>query len=132
MRFEGGGIIYFEVDETILETKVFRLILQPMLENCFEHGMRIEKQHLLIKVKIFDQGDYIHFAVVDNGRGMSREEISELYMKINNKESKNIGLTNLNRRLLLHYGKESALKIQSKEGQGTIISFKVPKQNSNK
>ena len=127
-RFHNRGITYFEIDETILSCQVFRLLLQPMLENCFMHGMGAEQGHMVVKIKAFDRGDQISFAVVDNGVGMERREVEELYRKINDKKSRNIGLTNLNRRLILHYGERSRLRIQSRKGKGTIIQFWVPKR----
>lgn len=129
IRFRNKGITYFEIDDSILDCKVFRLLLQPMLENCFEHGVRGAEEHLLIKIKAYDRGENISFAVLDNGNGMSRDEVKELYEKINSRTSKNIGLTNLNRRLILHYGEDSHLMIQSRKEKGTIISFRIPKQS---
>ena len=129
IRFGGNVITYFEVDETIYECKVFRLMLQPVLENCFEHGINNEEGKIHVKVKIFDRGDEITVFVVDNGRGITGDELKKLYEKINNKDSRNIGLTNLNRRLILRYGEDHALKIRSKAGFGTEVSFSVPKND---
>lgn len=131
VRFGKKAITYFEVDETILNCEVFRLLLQPMVENCFEHGMRSKEESIVIKLKIYDKGSEIYFAVLDDGKGMNKEELQDLLEKINNKTSKNIGLTNLNRRLILHYGKESALHIQSRKGRGTVIHFTIPKNDKN-
>lgn len=127
IRFGGNVITYFEVDESVNDNMVFRLILQPVLENCFEHGIRSDDGRIHVKVKIFDRENYIQFFVVDNGRGISRQELSVLYEKINDEKSRNIGLTNINRRLILRYGKDYALKIRSKEGYGTEVSFVIPK-----
>lgn len=127
VRFGKNAITYFEVDESVLGEEVFRLLLQPMVENCFEHGMRSDEEPIVIKLKIFDKGDYIYFAVLDDGKGMDKKEVEELTERINNKTSRNIGLTNLNRRLILHYGKVSALYIQSRINRGMIIHFIIPK-----
>ncbi len=130
-RFNNRIITYFDISDTVLDHKVFRLLLQPVLENCFEHGISPDQEKILIKVKIFDKGDHIAFFVVDNGVGISREGIEQIYRKINNRASKNIGLTNLNRRLILHYGSEYGLRIRSKEGLGTEVSFVIPKESKN-
>lgn len=127
VRFGKNAITYFEVDESILNCEVFRLLLQPMVENCFEHGMRSDEEPIVIKLKIFDKGKYIYFAVLDDGKGMDKKEVEKLIDRINNKTSRNIGLTNLNRRLILHYGRESALHIQSRENRGMVIHFTIPK-----
>ncbi|WMJ87262.1 sensor histidine kinase [Anaerocolumna sp. MB42-C2] len=130
IRFNHILITYFEIDDEILEHKVFRLMLQPMVENSVNHGMKSTDQHCYIKIKGFIRNDVINIAVIDNGCGMTKEEIAELYIKINDPSSKNIGLTNLNRRLLLHYGDTSKLHIRSKKNLGTGIYFKIPIQNA--
>jgi two-component system sensor histidine kinase YesM len=68
----------------------------------------------------------MRFDVIDNGVGMTKATLKELKMKINDPQSKNIGLTNLNRRLILHYGDSSSLHISSKKDMGTVISFTIP------
>ncbi len=60
---------------------------------------------------------------------MTRQEVNELYEKIHNADSQNIGLTNVNRRLIMRYGKEASLQIQSKKGVGTCISFLIPEKH---
>ncbi|MCR5033062.1 MAG: histidine kinase [Lachnospiraceae bacterium] len=127
VRFNNNVITYFDVDDSVLDQKVFRLLLQPVLENCFEHGIEPGQEKILTKIKIFDRGDTIYFAVVDNGVGISKEDIQKLYERINSHTARNIGLTNLNRRLILHYGPEYGLRIRSKLGLGTEISFVIPK-----
>lgn len=127
VRFGKNAITYFEVDECILNCEVFRLLLQPMVENCFEHGMRSDEEPIVIKLKIFDKKKYIYFAVLDDGKGMDKKDVEKLINRINNKTSRNIGLTNLNRRLILHYGQGSALRIQSRENRGMVIHFTIPK-----
>lgn len=127
VRFNNRGIIYFEVDESTLEMHVFRLMLQPVLENCFSHGMRPDEGRILIKVKIYDRGDHLFVSVTDNGRGMKREDLAELVEQIGSASARSIGLVNLNRRLILHYGEESALHILSRENEGTVIYSRIPK-----
>lgn len=127
VRFGRKAITYFEVDDEVMGCEVFRLLLQPMVENCFEHGLKSDEEGIVIKLKIYDKDSSIYFAVLDNGKGMGKKEVDELLEKINAKTSKNIGLTNLNRRLILHYGKNSALKIQSRKNRGTVIHFTIPK-----
>ena len=57
---------------------------------------------------------------------MDEEQLRKLREQVAGSQSKSIGLANLNRRLLLYYGEESQLKIQSAVGEGTVISFSIP------
>lgn len=127
VRFSGRGITYFEIDPSVLDLQVFRLMLQPMVENSFEHGMHSDGRNLVIKIKIFDRGDDLSFAVVDNGRGMDREHLLKLRTNLSDPSVRNIGLINLNRRLQLYYGEKSGLMICSRKDVGTVISFRIPK-----
>lgn len=126
VRFNNNIITYYEIDDSLLGCSVFRLMLQPIIENCVQHGIRATKERCFIKIKIMKKGEYARINVIDNGIGMTREILMELRIKINDPSSKNIGLTNLNHRLILHYGETSKLRILSKKDMGTSISFKIP------
>lgn len=127
-RFGESFIVYYEVDENALKGQVFKLMLQPLVENSILHGVRNLGRTGYIKVKILRRGADLICSVTDNGRGFSRERIRELYEHIHDEQSESIGLTNVNRRLKLTYGESSELRIRSKEGMGTDILFRIPWQ----
>jgi two-component system, sensor histidine kinase YesM len=110
----------------MLEFSVFRLMLQPIIENSVSHGIRSSSERCCIKIKVRRKKEDIGIDIIDNGCGMTRKTLEELKLKINDAKSKNIGLTNLNRRLILQYGEYSGLHILSKKDMGTAISFKIP------
>ncbi len=70
--------------------------------------------------------NHLIVSVIDTGVGMDRQAITALYKRIDNPDSDNIGLTNVNSRLVMKYGPEAHLKINSKKGMGTCISFRIP------
>ena len=61
---------------------------------------------------------------------MTKQEIRKLLRQIHDESSRSIGLTNLNRRLLLYNGPESELRIRSEVGKGTEISFWIPEKQT--
>lgn len=129
-RLGEGFLVYYEVDEDCMEQYINRLLLQPILENSILHGIRTSRRKGYIKIRIFLRNGRMYFSVLDNGIGMKKEELKTLRERIQNENSQNIGLTNVNRRLILQYGKESELKIVSKEGWGSCISFQIKITNS--
>lgn len=131
-RFGSKFIIYYEIDDEAVNTQVFKLMLQPVVENSILHGVRNISRQGYIKVKVQLKNDELYCTVLDNGEGMNKAQIEALYQKIEDENSESIGLTNVNRRLILTYGSGSALKIQSKEGRGTIVSFKIPCEQQSK
>lgn len=125
-RFGELFVIYYEIEPGLEQMPVMRLILQPMIENSIDHGIRPLRRLGFIKLKIDSKDGRVRFVVIDTGVGMSRKEVHTLYERIFDSNSRNIGLTNVNRRLILRYGEKSALHIQSHQGMGTCISFSIP------
>lgn len=126
VRFNNNIVTYFEMDNSLMEYSVFRLMLQPVVENCVQHGLRSSSERCCIKIKLRRKENFIRVEIIDNGSGMTKDTLTELRIKINDVKSKNIGLTNLNRRLILHYGEDRGLKILSKKEMGTLVSFMIP------
>ncbi len=126
LRLGEQFIIYYEIEEKLLDLTVFRLMLQPLIENSIQHGITDPDTPVYIKVRVYKRLEYVYFIVIDNGVGLSRKDIDFLNKRIFDETSENIGLTNINRRLLLKYGTDSALHILSKKNYGTCISFKIP------
>lgn len=125
-RFGDRFIIYYEVEEEAACAKVFRLFLQPLVENSLSHGIRNVDRKGYIRIAIRKRENKIQCRVTDTGAGMEKAEVEALYERMRNEKSRGIGLTNLYRRLLLHYGEGSALHIRSQKGMGTSVSFEIP------
>lgn len=125
-RLGEGFLVYYEVEDDWMEARMLRLLLQPLLENSILHGIRESRRRGYIKVRIYPKNGWMMFAVVDNGVGMTREGLQELQKRLLDENSRNIGLINVNRRLMLRYGNESMLKIRTKAGEGTCVRFRIP------
>lgn len=128
IRFGDRFIIYYEVDEELRNFQVFRLMLQPLVENSILHGIRNKEGRGYIKLQIFKRKERIHFRVVDNGVGMSKEELEQLRQSIRGVNIHHIGLANVNSRLELYYGEEAGIRIRSKMGMGCVMEFSIPQQ----
>ena len=125
-RFGGRFVLYYEVEDELLDCEVFRLMLQPLVENCMLHGLNGLSERGYIWVRAEREGENLCISVKDNGAGMQPEELDALRRQIQDANSRSIGLTNLNRRLLLRYGDDSALRITSAPGEGTEVAFSIP------
>lgn len=126
-RFGEKISVEYFVEEAAYSCIVPNFLLQPVIENAIIHGLepKIEKGKVIIR--IFIAKERLNVLVEDNGVGMSKEEIQELYQQCKNQNTKqSIGLKNVYRRLLLCYGEESMLHIESEKGKGTRISFSIP------
>lgn len=126
-RFGDKISVLYDVDEQAYPCQVPNFILQPLIENAIIHGLepKLEKGMLCVRIKL--EKDAVVFSIADDGVGMSREEIRELYEKCEmNETNQNIGLKNVYRRLILCYGESSRLHIESEKHRGTKINFILP------
>lgn len=124
-RFGDRFIIYYEVDDDVQDAEVFRMMLQPVVENSLLHALRGHERGYM-KVRAKRIGDNVDIRVIDNGDGMTREELLALRKRIADRNTRSIGLTNLDRRLQLRYPGLGGLRICSIKNFGTSVSFQIP------
>lgn len=128
-RFEESLTYSITTKDDVLENIMPKFILQPLIENALEHGF-IAGQMLVIQIQVTERAGVMEIVIEDNGRGMSVSQLRELKRKLEmehtiNKED-SFGLTNVNGRLVLHFGNEFRLQIASMEGSGTVITINIP------
>lgn len=106
-----------------------RLILQPLLENAFEHGLKnVMEPELLITFE--KQGNIWLVQVEDNGAEFQEAELAALQQKLESTDSKleTTALVNIHRRLRYHFGPQSGLKIARTPGGGMKVQLYIVKE----
>jgi len=125
-----------EADEEILNYKIIKLVLQPLVENAIYHGIKNKRGrgHLKVSANFTDdKKSSIMFTVTDDGAGFTQERLAQVNDELENatldaeKLTSVYGLYNVNKKLKLYYGKETeGLVIQSEHNKGSCISFVIP------
>lgn len=141
VRFSGGINYFKNIDERVLDVKVPSMILQPIVENSINYGIRDIEYKGEICLNVQQGKDTIDIIVTDNGVGIEEkliEQIMEekLYQedsvgdRVLTKDSNGIGLGNVIKRLRLYYNQEGLFHISS-EGRylGTTVTIHIPKSN---
>ena len=125
--------VEYEVDEKILECKILKFLLQPIVENSIIHGLCDKKGMGIIVISANDtKEDQIEISVMDNGIGMSQERLEQIMM--NEAGSRpvskysSIGLLNVSDRIKLTYGEHYGLEISSVENKYTKVMVTIPKR----
>lgn len=113
-----------DVDEELLGFEVPRLILQPLVENAFAHGLPGVAEPK-IRIEISDHGSAISLRVCDNGRGFCESERLKPMDGI--AYHKGIGLANVSERLKTYYGDEGYLRTLRTQDGWTVIAMRIPK-----
>lgn len=115
------------------EIEIPPLILQPLVENSIFHGLDgKEEGPMLITIRTEARGDdEVFVEIEDDGAGIPQQKMEDLQNKLKEPEESGgrIGLRNVHDRLRLTYGNDSGLSIESKEGEGTRITFSIPRGN---
>ena len=102
-----------------LDVIVPSLILQPLVENSIKHGLSPKVGGGRITITSTRHHGYAVIEVVDDGLGMTPEQLERAL-------GDGIGLSNVNERLRTIYGAHYALRLSSVPGQGTSISIEIP------
>lgn len=126
IRYSDGFDISYEVEDACMDCLVPRLILQPIVENSIVHGFSEMEDigHIRLAAKV-EQG-FLAVSVEDNGKGMTDEKARQALTRKAEEGRRSIGIFNVNTRLILNFGEGSALAVESREGEGTRITFRIP------
>lgn len=132
-RYEHQIIIHYDIDEALMDKKIPKNILQPLIENSFYHGFGNEVSSVSgnIDIMIYSIDKEIVIEVSDNGQGMSQERLIEIKNQsysIYTDKKPHIGLNNIQQRLQFIYGDSQTLEIHSTLGIGTTIIITIPIQ----
>jgi two-component system sensor histidine kinase YesM len=122
-RFEGKFSVTYEIEPSLYEGKLPRLLFQPFVENAILHGFSGLEEGGLIAIRGWTEGDSRYFQIRDNGRGISKDGIDAILYK----ESASVGIKNTISRIQLAYGEAYGIRIQSALGEGTSVTVQLPR-----
>lgn len=125
-RYPGMVDIIWDIDEKVMDYYTIKLILQPIVENCYNHGRITKKKDGVISISVQNIGNSVVFKIRDNGIGMSQETIKAILSEDSPSNGKGFGIYNIRERLKLYFGNEGRLDIDSQEGKGTMVTIAMP------
>ena len=128
MRFEGRIRIEFgKLPEEIANIQVPRLILQPIIENAFEHGLENKQDNGLLTVQFVEQEKGVLIIVEDNGEDLTEGDIEALNRDLRSidNEKETTGIININKRLKLFYGNESDISVSQADIGGLRVCINI-------
>ena len=123
VRFSGEILFSKEVDRSLLDMRVPSMILQPLVENSFNYGIRNISWRGRIELSVYRREEEICISIWDNGAGMEPERIEQVLCGHAGEAepssgSNGVGLKNVMERLKLYFRGQARLQIFS-EGEGT-------------
>ncbi len=131
-RYRGRFELEIRVPEALLEEKLPKLTLQPIIENAAYHGLD-DKPLMKLSIEALPEDGRLRFRVSDNGCGMNEATLRKLNEGIagglpsRKKVRGGVGLKNVHHRLALRYGPGCGLRVSSAPGIGTSVELSLPR-----
>lgn len=129
-RFNHSFDCTFDIEEESLGFPIYKMLLQPLIENILIHGFEDIKENGMIFVQTYIQEDRkLCIRIQDNGTGIPEDKLSIIQAEISGGvplNSRSIGISNVINRLKIYYHGEADFRIMSICGEGTEILMIIP------
>lgn len=119
-----------DVEPELLELYTVKLLLQPLVENAIEHGIKESNHSGKVSIRGYAQGTRLIFQVADDGQGIMEEHLRVLQRELRENsvlERDGYGIFNVNERVRLYFGAEYGLSLESQWQAGTVATLILPK-----
>lgn len=131
VRYFNKIVVYYEIDESLIDFSILKLSIQPLVENAIFHGVADLDEEGCITITVDPCGDNdIAITVSDNGKGMDEEKAIRLNQQLIGVEdgTGGIGVSNVHRRIRRVFGTGYGITFSSKAGGGSSFTIRIPKR----
>lgn len=132
-RYPGRVRIEWEIDEAALDCYTIKTVLQPIVENCYQHGAIFRRPDARIVIAAAAADGRLRMSVYDNGLGMAETTMRELeagaYASSSSKAkngANGFGIANVRKRLALYFGGDASLTFRGEQGAWTQVELNLP------
>ncbi|CAM4338291.1 sensor histidine kinase [Paenibacillus tarimensis] len=122
-KFGEGMTVWYAIDPNILGYETIKLILQPFVENVLEHAWYGDRINIRITGAVRE--GCVVFQVIDDGLGMHPDTLRQLLGPPGTVPI-GYGISNVDQRIKLHYGRQYGVQIISRLGAGTTAEITIP------
>ncbi len=119
-----------QIDERLLDVRIPRLLLQPIVENAVEHDITARRGGNLW-VRVFQQESQMVLEVEHDGT-LTESDKANIYALLHDSagEGSQVGLWNVNQRLKLIYGTKATLRIVQTDENTILARICIPTGSS--
>lgn len=124
-----GNVFSLEYDlesKELRNAKIIKFTLQPLIENAIFHGIEPKGTHGNIIIRVFTKDNDLFLQVRDDGVGIPEDKLAVINQFKAYKTDKDIGLSNIHQRLVLEYGPQYGITVESKLSEYTIVTIHTP------
>lgn len=127
LRFDDNINLEIAVPAELLAFKMFKICLQPLVENAIYHGiLEKDSESGSIRIEAYQEGIYFYILIRDDGVGMDAETMEWLLDKPRDIQG-GYGVYNVQERIKINYGSDCGISYESSPGSGTAAILKLKK-----
>ena len=133
---ERVSVSFEPLPRELADVVVPRLILQPIVENAFEHGLSATERDGTLTVRFLRRDDRVVIEVIDNGRGIGEEKLDALRRLLSEEPigvgpvGESTGILNVHRRLRLFFGGRAGIELVSGTSAGLTVRIVLPQRRN--
>lgn len=131
IQTQNGFDTFWEVDDALLTWKTPKLIMQPIIENAFTHGIKHLDSDIrgILNISVKEHSGNAVISITNNGPEIPSGELNSINSDLKSGRPStpdHVGLNNINRRIQLLFGKNYGCFIRSNPGK-TTVEITIPK-----
>jgi sensor histidine kinase YesM len=133
IRFDYKFSWRIDIPDYLMDQKIAKMILQPLVENAVYHGLE-KKGRGSLSIHAVKKAGVVCVKIEDNGVGIETDQLTRIQNILNDKtlihrESivhRRIGIANTCWRIKMMFGDEYGIKISSVRDKGTRVELLIP------
>jgi two-component system sensor histidine kinase YesM len=105
-----------------------RLLIQPIIENAYQHGLARTTAQGLLKVRFLREDSILRILVENSGRRLEENELARMRSMLRSRELdvESTGMINVHKRLQLRFGSRAGLELSGLDEGGLKVSIRIP------
>lgn len=126
VRFGNRISIQTDIEPGLSEIVMPRMVLQPIVENCYNHGLANRMSDGRIYISVMRGDNCVCVSIHDNGCGMPQEKLETLMMLFNDpdvniSDHKHVGMLNVVKRLQHYYQRQNVIELKNEDGLNVTL-----------
>jgi len=130
--------VEFDISDETHSVHCLKMIVQPVVENAFKHAFRDPGRKYLLNISAYVDEKFLVVKIRDNGCGITDENLKRIQEELSSvnetlfvekQDTTHIGISNIQYRIFLNYGKDYKINIDSKENEYTEVTLHLPNKN---
>ena len=126
-RYSDNFNYSIEIPKELECVSIAKFTIQPLIENYFVHGIRLEDKDNFINIKVTKKDKDINIIIKDNGKGISKDKLELINKNLKNMKElgESIGIINVHKRLVNEFGEGYGISFEDNIENGVVIYVKI-------